>query len=58
MKDVLDSPILSMIYMVVEDASVWEKDSKKEALELVQRCQRMTKGILREGEFFKRISIL
>ena len=58
MKDVLDSPILSMIYMVVEDASVWEKDSKKEALEFVQRCQRMTKGILREGEFFKRISIL
>ena len=33
--------------MDVEDASAWEK----EVVELVQRCERMTKGILREVEF-------
>jgi hypothetical protein len=49
-KDVFDSPILNMVYMVVEEPSVREKDPEKEAVELVQRCQRTTKGILREGE--------
>ena len=47
-----------MVYMVVEDASVWKKDPEKEVVELVQRCQRMTKGILREGKIFSASSIL
>ena len=54
-KDVFNSSVFNVVYMVVENASVREKDPEKKTVELVQRCQRMTKGILREGEFFKRI---